>query len=61
VKKVWGNFEHSLIKDLMKKEREFSYLLGKNRKLALNMITNYVHLIEFRKWFNTIDLFNAMH
>lgn len=61
VKKVWGNFEQSLLKNIKKKEREFAYLLGKNKVLALNMITNYVHSIEFRKWFNTIDLFNAMH
>ena len=61
VKKIWGNFEHSLLKNIKKKEREFAYLLGKNRVLALNMITNYVHNIEFRKWFNCIDLFNTLH
>ncbi|MCK4888991.1 MAG: C69 family dipeptidase [Candidatus Aminicenantes bacterium] len=61
VKKMWANFEQSLLKNIKKKEREFAYLLGKNRVLALNMITNYVHNIEFRKWFNTIDLFNTLH
>ncbi len=60
VKKVWGNFENSLIKNGLKKEREFSYLLSKNKNLALNMITNYVHLIEYKKWFNTLDLINTI-
>jgi len=61
VKKVWKNFENSLLKNIRKKEKEFSYLLGKNRQVALNMITNYVHLMEFRKWFNSIDLLHTIH
>ncbi len=61
VNKVWRNFEQSLLKNIKKKEKEFTYLLGKNRTLALNMITNYIHNIEFRKWFNAIDLFNTLH
>jgi len=61
VKKVWGNFEDSLLKNIKKKEMEFTYLLGKNKRLAVYMITNYVHSVEFRKWMNSIDLFNGLH
>jgi len=61
VMKTWGNFEESLIKNIKKKEMEFTYLLGKNRRLAVYMITNYVHSVEFRKWMNAIDLGNRIH
>ncbi len=61
VKKFWKNFENTLFKNIKKKEREFTYLLEKNKQLALNIITNYLHMIEYKKWFNSIDLFRAIH
>ncbi len=54
--KEWKNFENFLLKSREKKEKEFLYLLEKDKNIALKIITNYVHQIEYRKWFITSEL-----
>ncbi len=49
--KVWKNFENYTQKDLRSKEKEFDYLLGVHRAAALEIISNYVQGLEYRKWF----------
>lgn len=55
-RKEWKNFEDYLLKSQKKKEKEFLYLLEKKKKIAVNFITNYVHQVEYRKWFLTTEL-----
>lgn len=61
VRKAWKNFENFLLKKVKKQEKEFTYLLGKDKILGLSLITNYVHLMEYRKWMNSIDLLHTIH
>jgi len=56
VRKEWQNLENFLLKKQEKKEKEFFYLYKKNRGLARKLITNYVHEMEFRKWFLSCEL-----
>lgn len=51
VKKEWRNLEDHAFKELRKNEKQFLYLLSKNKKIAMNLITNFVHNIEYKKWF----------
>ena len=60
VRKEWRNFENYSIKNLKKKEKEFLYLLKKNRNIALKIITNHIHNLEYRKWFLTAELIKTM-
>ncbi|MEN8154186.1 MAG: C69 family dipeptidase [Acidobacteriota bacterium] len=61
VKKSWKNFENFLLKNIRKREKEFKYILGKDKILGRSLITNYVHLMEYRRWMNSIDLLNSIH
>jgi dipeptidase len=56
VKKKWKNFENYLMENIRKKEKEFLYLLEENNTIAKNIIENYIHNLEFRKWFMAIEL-----
>lgn len=51
VRKKWRNLEDYAFKELRKNEKQFLYLLSKNRKIAVNLITNFVHNLEYKKWF----------
>ncbi len=59
-KKEWRNFENYSIKNLKKKEKEFLYLLKKNKNIAIKIITNYIHSLEYRKWFLATELIKTM-
>jgi hypothetical protein len=37
-------------------EKEFVYLLKNNKALAQKIIDNYIHGLEYRKWFLTLEL-----
>ncbi|MCU0237426.1 MAG: C69 family dipeptidase [Acidobacteria bacterium] len=56
VQKVWRNFEEFLFSDLKDHEKEFSFLLQSNRGLARRIIENYIHGLEYRKWFLAAEL-----
>jgi dipeptidase len=58
VQKVWRNFENFAFKDLKNREKEFSYLLETNKTVAMKIITNYVHNLEYRRWFLAMELLN---
>ena len=60
VKKIWRNFEDFLFHDIKKQEKEFLYIYKKNRILALNIISNYVKKMEYRRWLKTIDILNSL-
>jgi len=60
VKKMWKNFENFLVRDVKKFEKEFLYIYKKNRQLALNILTGYVHRMEYRRWLKTIDLLKSL-
>jgi len=59
-RKEWINFENYLFKSLKKREKEFQYMLEKERNIAVNFITNYVHQLEYRKWFLTTQLISRI-
>lgn len=54
--KEWENFEDYAQKSLKKMEKEFDYLLKTDKHIAEKIITNYIHRLEYRKWFLTIQL-----
>ena len=56
VQKVWRNFEDFLFSDLKDHEKEFVFLLKNNRDLARHIIDNYIHGLEYRKWFLASEL-----
>lgn len=60
VQKEWKNFENDLFKNQRKNDKNFLYLLQKNKGIALKMITNSIHEIEYRKWFLTCDLLSRL-
>lgn len=60
VKKEWKNFESYTIKRLKKMEKEFVYLLKTNKTIALKIITNYIHKLEYRRWFLAAELINQL-
>jgi len=60
VQKVWRNFEESLFDDLKGREKEFTFLLKSNRNLARHIIDNYIHGLEYRKWFLAAELLKEM-
>jgi dipeptidase len=59
--KVWRNYEDFLFGDLADHEKEFSFLLKNNRSLAKNIIDNYMHGLEYRKWFMASELLREFH
>jgi dipeptidase len=60
VQKVWRNFEEFLFGDLKDHEKEFTFLLQTNRGLARRIIENYIHGLEYRKWFLASELLKEM-
>ena len=60
VQKVWRNFEEFLFNDLKDHEKEFAFLLENNRALARRIIENYIHGLEYRKWFLASELLKEM-
>jgi dipeptidase len=56
VRKEWNNYENYVMKSIRKKEKEFKYLLNRNRNIASKILTNYIHNLEFRKWFLASEL-----
>jgi hypothetical protein len=60
VKKEWGNFEDFAIKTQKSMEKEFDYMVKKNRLIALKHITNYVAKLEYRKWFLASELIDEV-
>lgn len=54
--KVWRNFEDFLFGDLEDHEKEFIFLLKSNKTLARKVIDNYIHGLEYRKWFLAAEL-----
>lgn len=60
VQKIWRNFEEFLFDDLKDHEKEFSFLLQSDRNLARRIIDNYIHGLEYRKWFLAAELLNEM-
>ena len=55
--KVWRNFEDFLFGDVKNHEKEFIFLLKSNKTLAQKIIDNYIHGLEYRKWFLAGELF----
>ncbi|MCP4153363.1 MAG: hypothetical protein GY757_36890, partial [bacterium] len=49
--KEWKNFEDYTLKRLKKIEKEFVHMLKNNKNIAMKIITNHVHKLEYRKWF----------
>jgi hypothetical protein len=41
-------------------EKEFAFLLENNRTLARRIIENYIHGLEYRKWFMAAELLKEM-
>jgi hypothetical protein len=60
VHKIWRNFEEFLFEDLKDHEKEFTFLLKRDRSLARRIIDNYIHGLEYRKWFLAADLLKEM-
>ena len=60
VQKVWRNFEEFLFGDVKDHEKEFAFLLENNRALARRIIENYIHGLEYRKWFLATELLKEM-
>jgi len=54
--KLWRNHEDDLFKDVKNHEKEFVYLLKANKALAQKIIDNYIHNLEYRKWFLALEL-----
>jgi len=55
-RKEWENFEAFVLKSQRKMEKEFAYMVKKNKIIALKHISNYVYKMEYRKWFLTSEL-----
>jgi dipeptidase len=55
-RKTWNNFEDFVFKNSKKMDKEFLYIYKRNQPLALKVMTNYVHNLEYRKWFLADEL-----
>lgn len=55
-RKKWRNFEAYALKQCKKREKEFNYFLKNNSFLAVKLITNFVHHMEYRKWYLATEL-----
>jgi len=51
IRKEWRNLENYIDKNIEKKEKEFLYLVKRDRTVAQKLITNYIHHLELRRWF----------
>jgi dipeptidase len=60
VRKEWRNFENYALKRLKKMEKEFKHLAKINSRIALKIITNFIHTLEYRKWFLAADLIQRL-
>jgi dipeptidase len=58
--KEWENFEDFTLKSLKKMEKEFDFLLKTDKNIAEKIITNYIHRLEYRKWFLAIQLIHQL-
>lgn len=61
VRKEWRNFENFTAKVLRRNEKEFTYMIKKNKTVGLKIITNYVHRQEYRRWFQTSELIDKLN
>lgn len=59
-RKEWKNFENYNIKTLKKMEKEFKYLIEKNKNIAAKIISNYVQKLEYRKWFLASEIIGEL-
>jgi len=55
-RKEWRNFENYVLKNIRKKEKEFNFLYKRNPTIARKIITNYIHNLEYRKWYLATEL-----
>lgn len=60
VRKEWRNFENYAQKRLKKMEKEFKHLAKINNHIALKIITNFIHQLEYRKWILAADLIQRL-
>jgi dipeptidase len=60
-RKEWRNFENYVLKMQRKMEKEFNYLMKINKHITIKLITNYVHKLEYRKWFKATELITEMN
>lgn len=60
-RKEWRNFENYVLKMRRKMEKEFKYLMKINKHITIKLITNYVHKLEYRKWFKASELISEMN
>jgi dipeptidase len=60
-RKEWRNFENYVLKMRRKMEKEFNYLMKINKHITIKLITNYVHKLEYRKWFKAAELISEMN
>jgi dipeptidase len=60
-RKEWRNFENYVLKMRRKMEKEFTYLMKINKHITIKLITNYVHKLEYRKWFKAAELISEMN
>jgi dipeptidase len=61
VKKQWRKFEKYAIKQIKKKRKEFTYLLKKNPLVGNNIISNFIHSLEYKRWFLTTELIDEFN
>lgn len=59
-RKEWRNFEAYAFKQCKKREKEFNYFLKKNKFVAIKLITNFVHYMEYRKWYLASELIEGI-
>jgi dipeptidase len=60
VRKEWRNFENYAMKRLKKMEKEFKHLAKINNHIAVKIITNFIHTLEYRKWILAADLIQRL-
>ncbi len=60
VQREWKNFENANFKAWRNREKEFSFLLQRQNQVARRIITNYVQMLELRRWFLTRELIREL-
>lgn len=60
VRKEWRNFENYALKRVRKMEKEFKHLAKINSHIAVKIITNFIHTLEYRKWILAADLIQRL-
>ncbi len=56
IRKQWRSFEKYAIKQIKKKRKEFTYILKQNKLIAKKIISNFIHNLEYKKWFLATEL-----